>query len=507
MSGRLSESTLAGSCYPSSSALQKFRLFGRKALPARLSARAAYLVTLAIFFLGSFFSGLSSVTLSAAALPAQSTPQVLLLHLDDTIQPISEQYLLRALAEARDAHAEALLVELNTPGGLLTSTRTMVHAILDSSTPVIVYVAPSGSRAGSAGFFLLEASDVAAMAPGTNAGAAHPVVEGGTLDPIMKQKLENDTTAFLRSYVSVRHRNVDAAQDAVLNSKSYTADEALKLNLITLVSPDETALLDALDGRTVTRFSGAAVQLHTRHAHLVTVEPTPRERILDWLIDPNIAVLCAVLGALLIYLEFNTPGTIIPGALGTLLLLTSLFALNLLPVRLTSVMLLAAAVVLLLLEVKAPSHGVLATAGVLCLIVGALTLVAGPIPEQRVRLATAAGTGVGFGLITVFLVRIAWKARRNKSLVGPEAMVGAIAIAQERFGAYELPDTSSGQQQSGQQAQKPARRGQVLVRGEIWFAEADQPLAPGDHVRVTAVRALTLLVERIPQDARLLESS
>jgi membrane-bound serine protease (ClpP class) len=358
----------------------------------------------------------------------------------------------------------------------------MVHAILDSPTPVIVYVAPSGSRAGSAGFFLLEASDIAAMAPGTNAGASHPVVEGGTLDPIMKQKLENDTTAFLRSYVSIRKRNVDAAQDAVLNSKSYTDAEALKLNLITLISPDRTALLNAIDGRSITRFNGSTVQLHTRNAQLIEVAPTTRERILDWLVDPNIALLCAVLGALLIYLEFNTPGTIIPGAIGTLLLLTSLFALNLLPVRLTSVMLLLAALALLLLEAKFPSHGVLATTGIVCLVVGALTLIAGPIPEQRIHLATAAGTGVGFGLITVFLVRIAWRARRAKSIVGPQAMVGAIAVAQEPF--------------EPKGAATP--RGQVLVHGEIWFAEADQPLSPGALARVTGVRGLTLLVEQIP---------
>ena len=422
------------------------------------------------------------------------TPRVVVLKLDDTIQPISEQYLIRGLAQAAEVHASAVLVELNTPGGLLTSTRSMVHAILDSPAPVIVYITPSGSRAGSAGFFLLEASDVAAMAPGTNAGAAHPVVEGGTLDPIMKQKLENDTTAFLRSYVSVRKRNVDAAQDAVLNSKSYTADEALKLNLVTLIEPDAGSLLNALDGRSIARFNGATVQLHTRNAQMMVVDQTTRERILDWLVDPNIALLCAVLGALLIYLEFNTPGTIIPGALGTLLLLTSLFALNLLPVRLTSIMLLAAAVVLLLLEVKAPSHGVLATAGILCLVVGALTLVAGPIPEQRIRLATASGVGVGFGLITVFLVRIAWQARRNKLVTGPDAMVGAIAVAQQPFEAQGTP-------------RGPIPRGQVMVRGELWFAESDQPLAPGDRARVTAVHALTLLVERIPPDARRVESA
>ena len=431
-----------------------------------------------------FFSACALLA-ALPALGATQTHQVLVLTLTDTIQPISEQYLVRGLDQAAAAHAEALLVKLDTPGGLLTSTRTMVHAILESPVPVIVYVTPSGARAGSAGFFLLEAADIAAMTPGTNAGAAHPVVEGGKLDPIMKQKLENDTTAFLRSYVSVRKRNVDAAQDAVLNSKSYSAAEALQLNLVTLIAPDVTSLLNTLDGRTVTRFNGTVVQLHTRGAALVPVDLTTRERILDWLIDPNIALLCLIFGALLIYLEFNTPGTIIPGALGTLLVLTSLFALNLLPVRGTAVMLLVAALVLLLLEVKVPSHGVLATAGVVCLIVGGLTLVAGPIPEQRIHLATAAGTGVGFGVITVFLVRIALQARRNKLMTGPQAMVGAIVVAQEAF--------------STQGAAAP--RGQVMVRGELWFAEADHALTPGEHARVSAVRGLTLLVERIPDRA------
>ena len=415
----------------------------------------------------------------SCARAATPQPHVAVLHMDDTIQPVSEAYLMRGLAQADQMHADAVLVELNTPGGLLTSTRTMVHAILNSPVPVIVYVTPTGSRAASAGFFLLEASDVAAMAPGTNTGAAHPVVEGGKLDPIMKQKLENDTTAFLRSYVAIRKRNVDAAQDAVLNSKSYTEAEALSLHLITLVAPDTTTLLNQLDGRAITRFNGSTATLHTRDAVLVPIELSLRERILDRLIDPNIAILMLVLGVFLIYLEFNAPGTIIPGSLGALLVMTSLFALNLLPIHFASVSLLVAALVLILLEVKAPSHGVLAGAGIVALVFGALTLVDSPIPEQRVHVATAAGAGVGFGLITVFLVRIALRARHNKVLTGPDAMVGAIAVAQEAL----MP------------------RGQVLVRGELWFAETETPVAKGEHVRVSAVRSLTLLVERIPAGA------
>jgi len=417
---------------------------------------------------------LLSTSMVHAAAPAPA--QVVLLRVHDTIQPISEQYISRGLARAADTHADAVLIELNTPGGLLESTRSIVHDILASPSPVIVYIAPSGSRAGSAGFFILESADIASMAPGTNAGAAHPVIMGGTADAVMKQKIENDATAFLRSYVSRRNRNTDAAQDAVLNSKSYTEREAEQLKLIDIVAPSNTALLDALDGRVVTRFDGSSATLHTRNAHITPVDTTVREDILDRLMDPNLAVLILVVGGLLLYLEFNTPGTIIPGALGTLLVVLALFALNLLPIRYTSLMMLIAAFILMVLEAKFASHGVLATAGVICLVFALLTLVAGPIPEMRVSMATAIGTGIAFGAITTFLVRITIRARRNKVLTGPEALIGSIAIAQ--------------------QALDP--RGQVMVHGELWFAESPSPVSAGERVRVREVRNLTLLVERIP---------
>ncbi len=402
-----------------------------------------------------------------------------MLHLNDTIQPISEEYLTRGLRQAEDLHAEAVLIELNTPGGLLDTTREMVRLILDSAVPVIVYVAPSGSRAGSAGFFLLEAADIAAMAPGTNAGASHPVIEGGTLDPIMKQKLENDTTAFLRSFVARRNRNTAAAEDAVLNSKSYTEQEALKLNLVTLIAASDRELLDAVDGRTITRFNGSSVTLHTKEAALAVIDPTLREDLLDKLANPNLAVLILIAGGLLIYLEFNVPGTIVPGALGTLFVCISLFSLNLLPVRYTALMLIVGAITLLILEAKFASHGVLATAGILCLVFGLLTLVDGPIPELRVHLGTAIAAGAAFGIITFILVRLAIRARRSKSVVGVDALIGLTAVAQQPL----------------------APSGQVLVHGELWQAESHTPVAPGEPVQVHGVRDLTLLVDRIPTNA------
>ncbi|MGC9292244.1 MAG: NfeD family protein [Acidobacteriaceae bacterium] len=437
-------------------------------------------------FLRRTFAGVAVFCGLALPAPAQAPvqvpvqaptarPLVVKLLLRDTIQPVSAEYLARGLHDAADHHAQAVLVELDTPGGLLDSTRAMVESIEHSPVPVILYVAPTGSRAASAGFFILESADIAAMAPGTNTGAAHPVLEGQTMDPVMKQKIENDAAAFLRSYVTHRNRNAQAAEAAVRESKSYTDKEALDLHLIDLVAANDTALLDALNGTTITRFDGATVVLHTANATIVTFPPNARERILGDLMDPNLAVVLFVIGALLIYLEFNVPGTIVPGSLGTLLVLLSLFALNLLPIEFTAVALLLGALVLLLLEVKFSSHGVLALAGIVCLVFGLLTLVNGPIPEMRVHLSTALATGIGFGLITVFLTTIAFRARRNKVQVGSETLLGAIAIVQTPL----------------------APEGQVMLRGELWQARSAAPVAVGEKVRVLGRDGLLLTVGRV----------
>ncbi len=397
-------------------------------------------------------------------------PVVVRMTLHDTIQPVTADYLRRGLDDAARMQARAVLLSLGTPGGLLSSTREMVQAIEQSTVPVVIYIGPAGSRAGSAGFFLLEAADVAAMAPGTNAGAAHPVVEGTTMDPVLKEKIENDAAAFLRSYTGVRGRNVAAAEDAVRNSKSYSEREALGLHLIDLVAPDEAALLTALDGREITRFDGRKVTLHLKGVPVVAVGPSLRERLLGSLTNPDLAVFLLVIGALLIYLEFNVPGTVVPGALGTLLFLLGVFGLNLLPVRHTAILLLVAAFCLMAMEFKFASHGVLAAAGVGALVFGLATLVDGPIVEMRVHLATAIGAGVGFGAISFGLAWIAMRARRNKVLTGPQAMVGERAVV-------------------------VSASGQVEVRGELWAARGGRALVVGETVRVTGVDGLVLVVE------------
>jgi membrane-bound serine protease (ClpP class) len=414
--------------------------------------------------------------LAADTLDAQSAaPVVVKLSIHDTIQPITAAYLKRGLDEAAARHADAVLVSLGTPGGLLTSTRDMVAAIEGSPVPVIVFIEPAGSRAGSAGFFILEAADVAAMAPGTNAGAAHPILEGQTMDPVLKQKIENDAAAFLRSYVTVRGRDAASAEDAVRNSKSYSEAEALKLHLIDAVAVNDAALLAQLNGKTIKRFNGGTTTLRLANAQVEPMLPSLRERLLTRLTSPDLDVLLLIGGVLLIYLEFNVPGTIVPGALGTVMVLLAVFGLNLLPVQHTSVLLLFAALALMVLEAKFASHGVLAAAGVACLVLGLATLVNGPTPEMRVHYGVAAGAGIGFGVITFGLAWIAVRARKSKRLTGPEAMVGHVAVAM-------TPLTPTGQ---------------VEVRGEIWrarLAEGVEPVPAGAEVRVRAINGLTLTV-------------
>ena len=423
------------------------------------------------------FTLMTAIGFACAGIVRAQQPVVEKLVLNDTIQSVSAGLLERAIAHANSQGAAALLIEINTPGGLVDSMRTMAGAILNSRVPVIVYVAPAGARAGSAGFFLLEAADIAAMAPGTNAGAAHVVFEGGKPDEVLSQKIENDAEAFLRSYVAKRNRNTEAAIAAVASSHSYTAEEALSQHLIDLIAPDDTQLLDAIDGRQITLIDGSKLTLHTKNARIEVVQPTMRENLLGWLVNPNIALLLLVGGALLVYLEFNTPGTIVPGALGTLMVLLGIFALDLLPIRFTAVLLLIAAFALMFLEAKFGGHGALALAGIVCLTFGMLTLIAAPIPELQIRPWVAIAVSVGFGGITVFLVRLAWRARRLKARLGADALIGSMASAMETL----------------------APEGHVLVEGEIWNAVASEPVLAGARLRVVGHEQYTLRVTPLAQ--------
>ncbi|HUB00291.1 MAG TPA: nodulation protein NfeD [Terracidiphilus sp.] len=409
--------------------------------------------------------------LAAPALAQQ--PVVDKFILDDTIQPVSASELHRAIAEANSSGARALLIQMDTPGGLETSMRAMISDILGSRVPVVVFVSPSGARAGSAGFFILESADVAAMAPGTEAGAAHVVFEMGKADSIEMEKVENDAEAFLRSYVTRRGRDAAAADAAVKSSASYTAEEALKNHLVDLIANNDQQLLSVLNGRQITRFDGSKMTLNLAGARIEVLRTSLRDELLGWLVNPNIALLFLVGGALLIYLEFNAPGTIVPGALGTLMVLLGIFGLNLLPIRFTAVLLLLAGMAFFILEAKFGGHGALAIAGILCLTFGALTLVAAPIPQLGVNPLVAVALSLGFGGITVFLLRLVVRARRRKALIGADAMVGCRATAMEPL----------------------APEGHILVEGEIWRAVSPQPVPAGASLRVVGFEQMLLHVE------------
>jgi membrane-bound serine protease (ClpP class) len=289
----------------------------------------------------------------------------------------------------------------------------------------------------------------------------------------MSQKIENDAEAFLRSYVTKRNRNAEAADAAVHSSHSYTAQEALDQHLIEVIASNDWELLRALDGREIARMDGSKLTLHLTGARIEVLRPSLRDELLGWLVNPNIALLFLVCGALLIYLEFNVPGTIVPGALGTLMMLLAIFALDLLPIRYTAVMLILAALVLMLLEAKFGGHGALAIAGIVCLTFGTLTLVAAPVPEMAISPWVAIAVSAAFGIITVFLVRLAVRARRMKSRLGPTSLVGSLASAMEPL----TPE------------------GHVLVEGEIWRAVAAAPLPAGAILRVVGLEKYLLLVE------------
>ena len=410
----------------------------------------------------------------AILLTAICRADILKLVIDDTIQAATEERVERALNQAAAAHDDAVLIELDTPGGVMDAMRGIMTKIIASPVPVIIYVTPSGSRAASAGFFILESADIAAMAPGTNTGAAHPVGPfGGDIKGTMKEKIENDATALMRSVVSKRDRNVQVAESAVLQSKSFTDAEALSQKLIDYVASNEDDLFRKIASKPVKRFNGTAVTLNLVGEHERILEPTLKEHILSFIMEPDIAFILLAIGALGLYTEFNHPGAVWPGTVGIVFILLAVFALHLLPIRLAAVVLIFASFVLFALEAKFATHGVLAVGGIATLVIGALLLVDSPIPEMRVKLATALAVSIPLGAITVFLMTVALRARRNKIVTGAEGLIGEVAITQT--------------------ALNPA--GKVFVHGELWDAVASGTVAAGEKVVVRKVDGLQLAVE------------
>jgi len=413
--------------------------------------------------------------LSAADLPSSpAAGGVLKIVVDDTIQPISAEYIARAIDEAKRQNDQALLIEMNTPGGLVDSTREIIEHITNSAVPVIIYVTPSGSRAASAGFFILESADIAAMAPGTNTGAAHPVIlGGGKMDDVMKQKLENDAAALMRSVAARRGRNVEVAESTVRESKSFTDQEALAQHLIDYDASSQEDLFRQLDGKSFKRFNGQEVTLRLSGQPVVPFPMTLKETILAYLMNPNIAFLLLAVGALSLYIEFNHPGAVVPGTVGVVFILLALFALNLLPTRFAALVLILGAFTLFALEAKFATHGVLTIGGIVLLTLGGLLLVDSPIPEMRVHLTTALAVSIPLGVITAFLMSIALRARRNKVVTGAQGLIGETGVAETAL----------------------APRGKVFVHGELWDAVASTAIPAGQTIVVRNLDGLTLSVD------------
>lgn len=423
----------------------------------------------------------AAVTMAAfVAWGAGSGPRVLRIDVDQVIHPLTTEVIARGLDQASREGADAVLIRLNTPGGLMTAMQEIIQKIVASPAPVITYVAPSGGRAASAGFMILEAADVAAMAPATSTGAAHPVLlGGGQLDPIMKQKIENDAAASLRALAEKRGRNSVMAEQAVRESKAFTEKEALDSHLIDLVAQDEKALLTALDGREITRFDGRRQKLRLAGATITGYEMNLRQRVLMPLIDPNLAFVLLILGALGVYLEFTHPGLILPGVAGGILVILALMALTLLPIRFAGAALLILGVILFVLEAKIASHGILGVGGSIAMVLGALILIDTSVPELKIRLSTAVAVTLPFALITIFLLQLVIRARSLKVTTGAAGMLDEIGLSKTEL----------------------APEGAVFVHGEWWNAVSSVRVPPGTKVKVVAVEGLKLRVVPAEQNA------
>jgi membrane-bound serine protease (ClpP class) len=449
------------------------------------------------------------ILLSIYAQPLSA--HIVKVNLDGAIDEIHKEFVTDALQRAEREKASLFLITINTPGGFGDAMQELINRLINSTVPVATYVYPSGSRAASAGFFMLLCSDIAAMAPGTHTGSAHPVMSFGGIFPIddkkekseekpaektgektekqpdrdksqmdiMKEKVEEDILAYLRSIVEKRGRNLELAQKGVKESKSYTDKEALEGNLIDLVAQNEQELLDKLDGRKVKRISGEEVTLSTKGQNIIEITMTPRQEFLSFIASPNVAFLLGILGALLIYVEITHAGLIAPGVIGGLCILISLLGFSFLPVNIVGVLLIIAAFGLFIAEVKIQSFGILGIAGIVSLALGAIMLIDAEIPELQINMWLAISVAVAFGIIIMFLLTIVIKTFRRKAETGQEGLLGMI-------GEIIVPI------QAG-------KEGKIFVHGETWRAVASKDIPENTKVRIISVGDLILTVEPVSE--------
>ena len=410
---------------------------------------------------------------------ATSPPVVYSAEVDSIIHPVSADYMIETMDRADRAGATLVVFTLRTPGGLVDSTRDIITHMLASKTPVAIFIGPSGARAASAGFLLTIAADVAAMAPGTHIGAAHPVAGAGQpMDETMAKKAAADVAAYARTLANKRHRNVALAEEAVNNSRAFTEEEALNASppLIDLVVSGTPELLRRLDGRTVTRFDGATIVLKTAGAQVVPVEMTLRQRVLSAIAHPEVAFILLTLGTLGLTIELWSPGAVLPGVAGGLCLLLAFFAFQILPVNYAGLLLMLFGLLLLMLEVKITSYGLLTAGGLASLLFGSMILMDSSVPELQLSLRLVLPIVFGLASIVVFLVRLAVASQRRQPVTGVAGMIGELGYALTSI--------------------EPGRVGRAATHGEIWRAIAREPIAEGDRLRITNVDGLTVTVRK-----------
>lgn len=480
-------------------------------------SRNKKIIICSIFCLSFLFSGLLDLSEYSSLLAATNTVDVIGLN-DDTINPVTADYIISAIDEAARKDSQCLIIKLDTPGGLLTSTRLIVKKILSSPIPVVVYISPSGSRAGSAGVFITYASHIAAMAPSTNIGAAHPVEMGGRSsgqrsiwdalrdlvdsarernkksaadaskeagapekksepaaeDP-MTSKILNDTVAFIQSIAKERNRNIDWAKESVTKSYSITEKEALEEHVVEIIAADEEDLLSQLDGRTVT-LGDRSVVLRTKGASLRYIDMDVRQKVLNILANPNIAYIFFILGFYGLLFEVTHSGAVLPGVLGTIFLIIAFFSMQMLPTNYAGLALIVLAIILFIAEAKTAGFGLFTLGGLVCMILGSLMLFDSTVPLMRVSLGIIFAFSFTTAAITIFLVRLVIISHRKKIVSGKEGLIGEKGSAQTHL--------------------LPGVEGMVFVHGEIWNAVSPEEIKKDAAIVVVGIDGMVLRVKK-----------
>jgi len=423
--------------------------------------------------------GLLLLVPSSGAGERSNGPTVLELKIDGEVEPILATYIDEGLNDAAKRHVTLVLITMDTPGGLSDSMKDIIQHILASPVPVAVLVSPTGARGASAGFYILLSADIAAMAQGTHAGAASPVLAIGgyvpQIDEVLRKKINQDAMAFLRSFTERRGRNPELAEKAITESKAFTEKEMLEGKLIDLLASSPEDLLRQLDGRTITRFDGTKLTLALKNPARIPFELSGRQKFLARIVEPDVFFVLLILGVLGLYTEFTHPGVIAPGVIGGICMVLALYAMHFLPVNLAGLFLIALSLVFFILEAKAPSHGVLAFGGVVSMFLGALFLIRSPLTAGGVSLGVALAGTVPFGIITVVLMRLVLRSRKWKTTTGREELIDSNGVVTA--------------------ALKVGAEGMVRVHGELWRAESAKPVAEGATVKVLRVEGLKLYVE------------